>query len=61
MITIQTYKIEKSTGNATYKDYRHTNGSISLTMEQIQEDKNNNDLNKYEPIVIYNIFDDIED
>ena len=57
MITIQTYKIEKKTGNPIYKNYRHTNGIIDLTMDEINEDKKNNDLNIYEPIVIYNIFE----
>lgn len=57
MITIQTYKIEKATGNPVYKDYRHTNGIMDITMDEINEDKKNNDLNIYESIVIYNMFE----
>lgn len=61
MITIQTLKTNKSTGNPIYKDYRHTGSdSIKLTMEIINDDRLNNDLSKYSPIEIYNIYDDKE-
>lgn len=60
MISIETMKIEKATQKLIYKTYRHTNGSISLTMEQIKEDRENNDLSIYTPIEIINIWDDVD-
>lgn len=56
MIVIQTYKIENATGKAHYKNYYATCG-VAAEMGIIRNDKNNNDLNLYEPIVIYNVFD----
>ena len=56
MIVIQTYKIENKTGAPVYKNYYVTSG-LSLEMEIINNDRNNNDLIKYGPITIYNIFD----
>ena len=56
MIVIQTYKIDKATGGPIYKDY-HATGGVKIEMEIIRNDKNNNDLSKFGPIEIYNIFD----
>jgi hypothetical protein len=56
MIVIQTYKINKETGGPKYKDYCATCG-VGVEMAAIRHDRQNNDLNKYGPIEIYNIFD----
>ena len=56
MLVIQTYKIENNTGAPVYKNYYVTSG-LALEMAVINGDRNNNDLNKYGPIEIYNIFD----
>ena len=60
MIVIQTYKIEKATDKAIYKDYHATCG-LKAEMSIIRQDRENNDLSRYSPIVIYNIFDTNED
>lgn len=60
MIVIQTYKLDKATGKAIYKDYHATCG-LKAEMSIIRQDKDNNDLVKYGPITIYNIFDTNED
>lgn len=56
MIVIQTYKIDNTTGQAIYKDYRATCG-LKAEMAAINMDRENNDLVKYGSITIYNIFD----
>lgn len=56
MVVIQTYKYNKTTGTYIYKDYHATCG-VAAEMGIIRNDKNNNDLNLYGPIEIYNIFD----
>lgn len=56
MLVIQTYKTENKTGAPVYKNYYVTSG-LKTEMEVINHDKQNNDLNKYGPITIYNIFD----
>jgi hypothetical protein len=60
MIVIQTYKIIKNTGMPIYKDYHVTSG-LKIEMALINSDKENNDLNIYGPIEIYNIFDNEEE
>jgi hypothetical protein len=54
--TIQTYKIDITTGQAIYKDYRATCG-LKAEIAAINMDRENNDLVKYGSITIYNIFD----
>ena len=56
MIVIQTYRRNRETGNAEYKNYYATCG-LHAEMAIIQQDRENNDLTKYEPIIIYNVFD----
>lgn len=56
MIVIQTYRTNKATGSPEYKDYHATCG-IAAEMAAIRNDKEHNDLTKYDPIVIYNVFD----
>jgi hypothetical protein len=56
MIVIQTYKRNLKTGNAEYKNYYATSG-LKAEMAIIRNDRENNDLTKYAPIVIYNVFD----
>jgi hypothetical protein len=56
MIVIQTYKTNNKTGAPVYKDYHATSG-LFLEMAMIRNDRENNDLNQYGPITIYNIFD----
>ena len=56
MIVIQTYKTENKTGAPVYKNYYVTSG-LKIEMENINNDRNNNDLTKYGPITIYNIFE----
>lgn len=56
MIVIQTYKIDKASGKANYKNYYATCG-LAAEMGIIRRDKENNDLTKFGPIEIYNIFD----
>lgn len=56
MIVIQTYRTNKATGSPEYKNYYATSG-ISVEMAAIRSDKENNDMTKYGPITIYNVFD----
>lgn len=56
MLVIQTYKHNKQTNQPEYKNYYATSG-LKIEMDLINSDKNNNDLNIYGPITIYNIFD----
>ncbi len=56
MLVIQTYRIENKTGIPVYKNYYVTSG-LKTEMAIIKNDKENNDLIKYGPITIYNIFD----
>ena len=56
MITIQTVKTNKVTGDPIYKDYRAVN-DLNLTMEEINADRMKNELDKYSHIEIYNIFE----
>ena len=56
MIVIQTYKTENRTGVPVQKNYYVTNG-LQYTMAMINIDRENNDLNKFGPITIYNVFD----
>jgi hypothetical protein len=56
MIVIQTYKMDKATCQPIYKDYFATCG-LRAEMSIINQDRENNDLVKYSPIQIYNIFD----
>lgn len=56
MIVIQTYKRNLKTGNAEYKNYYATCG-LKTEMDIIRNDRDNNDITKYDPIVIYNVFD----
>ena len=60
MITIYTYRINNETGEAEYKAYRATTG-VNIAMAEIRHDKENNDMTKYGPITIYNVFDDSEE
>ena len=60
MIVIQTYKTENKTGAPVYKNYYVTSG-LKIEMDLIKNDKENNDLTKYGPITIYNIFDTEEE
>ena len=56
MIVIQTYKRNLKTGTAEYKNYYATCG-LAAEMAIIKADRDNNDLTKYGPITIYNVFD----
>jgi hypothetical protein len=56
MLVIQTYKYNKKTDKPEYKNYYVTSG-LKIEMDLIRSDKENNDLTKYGPIEIYNIFD----
>lgn len=56
MIVIQTYKRVKKTSEPIYKDYYATCG-LKAEMSIIKNDRDNNDLSIYDPIVIYNIYD----
>lgn len=60
MIVIQTYKRVLKTDEPIYKDYYATSG-LKAEMSIINDDRNNNDLSEYGPIVIYNIFDTNEE
>ena len=60
MIVIQTYKYNKIIDQPEYKNYYATSG-LKIEMEIINNDRVNNDLTKYGPIEIYNIFDTEED
>lgn len=60
MIVIQTYKRVLKTDKPIYKDYYATSG-LKAEMSIINDDRNNNDLSEYGPIVIYNIFDTNEE
>ena len=60
MIVIQTCKVENVTGEPFYKNYYATTG-VKLAMQEIQRDRDNNDLRIYSPIRIYNVFDTDEE
>ena len=61
MIVIQTYyRHRDDPTRVTYRDYHATSG-LKAEMSIINEDKRHHDLAKYEPIIIYNIFDTMED
>lgn len=58
MVTIQTVKTNKETGEPIYKDYRCIgDDGIKNAMDSINYEKDNNDLNIYYPINIYNVFE----
>ena len=59
MIIIQTYKMDRKTLQPHYKDYHATCG-LKAEMSLIQQDRDNNDMTIYEPIVIYNVWDNQE-
>lgn len=56
MIIINTYKVNKATGAPEYKDYHATCG-LKAEMSIIEQDRQSNDVTKYSPIVIYNVWD----
>ena len=60
MIVIQTYYSDRKTCQPFYKDYHATCG-LKAEMSIINDAKDNHDLNKYTPIMIYNIYDTEEE
>jgi hypothetical protein len=60
MIVIRTVKIEKATNKPYYKEYYCTTG-VAAGMQELKQDKHNNDLAIYTPIEIVSVFDTNEE
>lgn len=71
MLSIQTVKTVKENGAGNYKTYRYAcfdtiaegksfeekfNNAMNWLKEEIEQDRNNNDMTKYEPIRIVDVF-----
>lgn len=72
MLNVRTYKVKRSDGNPVYtyryscfdsvssmdgKTFEEKfNTAMNILKEEIEEDRRNNELDKYEPIVIADVF-----
>ena len=56
MTVIQTYKTELATGNPIYKNYYATCG-LKSEIAILNSDRDNNDLTKFSPIKICDVFE----
>lgn len=71
MLNIETYKTRKADRCPVYKTYRYAafntdsngdtfedqfNYAFKVLKVEIQQDRENNEINLYDPIVIYNVF-----